>query len=104
MMTFSEALEVARQYRLVARRGWNGKNMFIFLVDGSSFQVNRPPLNTIFPEGTMIDYHPHLDMKMADGSITVWTVAQPDVLACDWVEVNENGEVLADFEVPFQSG
>lgn len=70
-----------------ARRGWNGKDMFIFMVPGSQFEVSRPPLLGIYPEGTPITYRAHVDMRMADGSISVWTVAQPDVLAHDWMEV-----------------
>lgn len=104
MMTFSEALEKIREYELVARSGWNGKGMFVFLVDGSTFEVNRPPLNVIFPEGTQIDYHPHIDMKLADGTIAVWTVSQLDVLASDWVVVDSEGNTADDFGVPFQNG
>ena len=58
--------------------------MFIFLVPGSKFQVNRAPLNVIFPEGTQIDYRPHVDMKTADGQIVPWVCSQSDQLAYDW--------------------
>ncbi len=69
---------------LVRRSGWNGKGMFIFLVPGSRFTVNRAPLNVIFPEGTEIDYHPHVDMKTATGQIVPWLCSQADLLATDW--------------------
>ena len=39
----------------VRRAGWNGKGMFLFLVPGSTFVVNRPPLLGIYPAGTVID-------------------------------------------------
>ena len=68
----------------VRRAGWNGKDMFIFLVDGSTFQVSRPPLNKHYPEGTTINYLPHVDMKTADGSIVPWLCSQSDLLAMDW--------------------
>ena len=61
--------------------------MFIFLVPGSTFVVNRKPLLGIFPEGTMIDYHSHIDMKTVDGTIIPWLASQTDVLAEDWEEV-----------------
>lgn len=67
-----------------ARAGWNGKGMFIFLVNGSTFTVNRPPLLGIFPEGTEINYRPHIDMKTADGDIVPWVASQSDILALDW--------------------
>lgn len=84
MKTFSEALELIKGGALVSREGWNGKGMFIFLVQGSTFQVNRAPLLGIFPEGTTINYHGHIDMKTADGSIVPWLANQTDLLADDW--------------------
>jgi hypothetical protein len=68
----------------VCRAGWNGKGMFLFLVPGSQFQVNRPPLLGIYPSGTVIDYHPHVDMKTATGQIVPWLCSQSDLLATDW--------------------
>jgi hypothetical protein len=83
-MNFSQALDELKSGKLVSRSGWNGKNMFIFLVNGSTFQVNRAPLLGIFPEGTTIDYCPHVDMRTADGKIVPWLVSQTDLLADDW--------------------
>ena len=88
-MTFGEAVELIKQGKLVAREGWNGKGMFIFLVPGSHFKVNRPPLLGIYPEGKEIDYHAHIDMKTAQGYIVPWLASQADVLAEDWIEVKE---------------
>lgn len=68
----------------VRRSGWNGKGMFLFLVPGSVFQVNRPPLLGIYPEGTTIKYHAHVDMKTATGEIVPWLCSQSDLLAVDW--------------------
>lgn len=81
---FSFALFSLKEGNKVARKGWNGKGMFIFLVPGSTFKVNRPPLLGIYPEGTSINYLPHIDMKTADGSIVPWLASQTDVLAEDW--------------------
>lgn len=86
-MNFGEALDLLKQGRRVAREGWNGKGMFLFLVPGSRFQVNRPPLLGIYPEGTAIGYRPHIDMKTAQGDIVPWVASQSDVLAEDWVLV-----------------
>ena len=58
--------------------------MFIFLVPGSTFKVNRPPLNVIYPEGTEITYHPHIDMKASNGVIVPWVASQCDLLSDDW--------------------
>lgn len=73
--------------RKFAREGWNGKGMFIFLVNGSTFEVNREPLQSILGYGTKVDYHAHIDMRTATGEIVPWTASQTDLLADDWYEV-----------------
>lgn len=86
-MNFGQALEWLKQGKKVTRQGWNGKGMFLFLVQGSTFKVNRPPLLGIYPEGTEINYCPHIDMRTADNKIVPWLASQTDVLAEDWSEV-----------------
>jgi hypothetical protein len=83
-LDFSEALAHVKTGMRIARSGWNGKGMFVFLVPGSTFQVNRPPLLGIYPEGTTINYLPHIDMRTADGTIVPWLASQTDILANDW--------------------
>ena len=85
LLTFSKALEALKEGKRVARTGWNGKGMFVFLVPGSVFKVNRPPLLGIYPEGTEINYHAHIDMKTTDNQIVPWLASQTDILAEDWV-------------------
>ena len=87
-MNYSDALHKIKEGKLLARKGWNGKGMFVFLVQGSTFTVNRPPLNIIFPEGTEITYRPHTDIKNADGSISTWVPSQGDQFSEDWEVVN----------------
>lgn len=83
-LTFGHAVEYLKAGKRVARAGWNGKGMFLFLVAGSTFTVNRPPLLGIYPEGTSINYCPHIDMKTADNKVVPWFASQTDVLADDW--------------------
>lgn len=88
-MSFGHALAALKEGHKVARAGWNGKGMFLFLVAGSTFRVNRPPLLGIYPEGTVIDYHAHIDMKTATGEVVPWLASQTDMLAEDWELVGE---------------
>ena len=84
MSSFSVALEELKSGKKLARSGWNGKGLFVFLVQGSTFKVSRAPLLGIYPEGTEINYHAHIDMRTADGQIVPWLASQTDVLAEDW--------------------
>lgn len=83
-LNFGHALVALKEGKRVARKGWNGKGMFIFLVPGSTFKVNRHPLLGIYEEGTEINYHAHIDMKTADGKVVPWLASQTDALAEDW--------------------
>jgi len=86
-MNFGDALVVIESGGKVCREGWNGKEMFIFLVPGSTFKVNRAPLLGIYPEGTVINYRSHIDMRTANGDIVPWVASQSDILAKDWLVV-----------------
>lgn len=83
-MDFSYALEQIKHGGRMARAGWNGKGMFVFLVPGSVFNVNREPLLSILGEGTEVNYHGHIDMRTADGMIVPWVASQSDLLSEDW--------------------
>lgn len=86
-MSFGMALVHLKDGKKVARKGWNGTGMFVFLVAGSEFVVNRAPLLGIYPAGTEISYRPHLDLRTADGSISTWAPSNSDALAEDWYVV-----------------
>lgn len=90
MVNFGDALVQLKKGEKVARQGWNGRGMFLFLVNGSTFEVNRPPLLGIYKEGTKIDYRSHIDMKTVDGSIVPWVASQTDMLAEDWYVVHND--------------
>lgn len=83
-MDFGQALSNLKAGKRVAREGWNGKDMFIYLVPGSKFVVNRAPLLGIFPEGTEVNYGEHIDIRKADGTFGTWSPSNSDTLAEDW--------------------
>lgn len=87
MASFDAVVIGLKQGRRYSRAGWNGKGMFIFLVNGSTFRTNREPLVSILGEGVEVQYHAHVDMRTAQGYIVPWVVSQADLLAEDWEEV-----------------
>ena len=86
-MNFSVALAVLKEGGRVRRTGWNGLNMFLYLVPGSEFTVNRAPLLGIYPEHAKVKYAPHIDMRTADGTLVPWLASQTDLLSDDWERV-----------------
>ncbi len=87
-LSFSDALDAIKAGAKCCREGWNCKGMFVFLVSGSNFIVNRAPLLGIYPEGIEINYHAHIDMRTADGTIVPWLCSQTDMLAEDWCVIS----------------
>ena len=87
LLVFEEVIYGLKQGRKYARIGWNGKSMFIFMVAGSQFKVNREPLMSILGENTEISYSPHIDICFAPGKIAVCNPSQQDMFAKDWLLV-----------------
>ena len=92
-MNFGQALKVLHHGKKVARKGWNGKGMFIYLESGSLItpdKIRNLTLAKSIPNSQKhININPHIDMKSADGSIVVgWLASQTDLLADDWIIFN----------------
>lgn len=86
-MNFGQALDELKNGARVTREGWNGKEMFIFLIPGSTFQVTRHPLLGIYPIGTTVDYMSHIAVRTHSGRIAEWAASHSDLLAEDWTIV-----------------
>ncbi len=87
MYTFDVVIAGLKEGKRYARYSWGPTGVFIFLVNGSEFTVNREPLLSILGEGTQGRYRAHIDQRRADGSICVWVPRADDLLEADWVEV-----------------
>lgn len=88
-MTFGEALEALKEGHKVARKGWNGKGMFIYLTPGSQVPYSKLKPETqkalITHDKSTVTINGHIDMKAADGSVVVgWLASQTDLLSEDW--------------------
>lgn len=87
-MTFGLAIEALKKGLKVARKGWNGKNQFLFLVKGESLEYyTAANLENLQGEGI---HHPDvIAIKTTVGDIQVgWLASQTDMLAEDWVIVD----------------
>ena len=82
-MTFGHAVELLKAGHKVARSGWNGKSMWLKLVEGR-FIANTPDADFKNQVGNL-DICSHIDMFSADQKQVVgWLASQTDVLAEDW--------------------
>ncbi|WP_421086378.1 DUF2829 domain-containing protein [Raoultella ornithinolytica] len=77
-LSFSYALEALKEGVAVARKGWNGKAMYLRLVDSKHYDVG----NGIARDLELASW---IGMKTADGKFVPWLASQTDILAEDWV-------------------
>ena len=85
-LNLGQALYAIKDGKKVARDGWNGKGMFIYLVPAASYPIQRNINNTlsgIFPDD-MAPYQSYIAMKTAQNLVTPWAPTQSDVLDEDW--------------------
>lgn len=73
-MTFGHALQALNEGRRVARAGWNGPGQFLI----------RDPGTTIVLNGKHLEYHAHIDIHTAQGTVAPYSASSTDILADDW--------------------
>ncbi|BCD21017.1 DUF2829 domain-containing protein [Bacillus cereus] len=86
-MTFGQAIVALVQGKNVAREGWNGKGMFLYLIEGNKLSKGLGyGFGEYEGEPTFVDT---IAMKTAQNTIVVgWLASQTDMLANDWVILN----------------
>lgn len=98
-MSFGMAIEMAKEGHKIARKGWNGKGMWVVLMSG----MKLPPYSTqgtekkvndrtarLIGEDTPLETLPYFAMwtTNAEGRrawLPGWLASQTDMLADDWV-------------------
>lgn len=76
-MDFGQAIWGLKNGEKVARAGWNGKGMWLVLVNSRNYTVDavRSGSHTVLP---------WIGMKTAGDEFVPWLASQTDVLAEDW--------------------
>lgn len=76
---FGWALTLLKNGKKVARKGWNGKGMYLFLANGDDLS------NCLFKKEDNVKCQDSICMYTAQGTICVgWLASQADMLAEDW--------------------
>ena len=98
-MNFGQALEALKEGKQVARAGWNGKKMYLWLNKGNLASNGPEPIENkieairedLFEVGhsDTVTRLPNINMTAATGStVTGWLASQTDMLAEDWVIID----------------
>lgn len=88
MFDFGMALKVLKGGNKVARKGWNGKDMWLALISPEGYGVKCIPA----VDRGLVQL-PWIGMKTADNKFVPWLASQTDILAEDWCIVMTEGEV-----------
>lgn len=86
-MNFSKALELLKQDKKLARRGWNGRGMFVVRQKGypNGIPCNKQTAEIWgLKEGDLFKCNPYLQIKNVDGSHSMWVPSTGDLFAEDW--------------------
>ena len=80
-MTFGEAIEALKRGERVTRPGWNGKGMYLVLVNQITTWADRGEMEAL-------PVNPAIWMRTATGEWQPgWLASQTDMLAEDWMIV-----------------
>ncbi len=84
-LTFGAAVEAAKTGKKVARKGWNGSNMYAYIVPAASYPAQTEVAKKEF--GDMVPYRAYWALKTAQNDIAMWAPSGSDSLAEDWMIV-----------------
>lgn len=92
-LDFGRVLELLKQGAFVAREGWNGKGMYLWLMPPATIPADwckEPHLKHLAEaNGGMVEVLGTIRMKTADNKVlTDWLASQTDMLAEDWCVVH----------------
>lgn len=83
------AVQALKDGLRVARKGWNGKDMWLSLTPGTmvvyqNFWSDNNREFALQQPNHEAEVLPYVTMKTADGKIVPWLCSQTDLLADDW--------------------
>lgn len=84
---FGWALGMLKQGKAMARKGWNGKGMFIYLVPPNAYPAQTGVAKKHFGENASVSYRSYIAIKTVQGWVVPWIASQTDLIAEDWEEV-----------------
>ena len=79
-MNFGCAIEALKNGMKVARKGWNGKGMFLLYVPSEKWAIIEK-IGLGIPKGNLL---PWIGIKTIDNKFVPWLASQTDILAEDW--------------------
>lgn len=87
-MDFGTAIQNLKAGARIARQGWNGKNMYVFLAEGESIEFTTQADMSEFKDQE-VEVSDLMILRTAQGTLQPgWLATQSDILAEDWYVVS----------------
>ena len=86
-MSFGDAIVALKSGHKVARSGWNGKGMFVYLVPANQYIATTQAARDHFGHDALVPYNAYMAIKNVDETVSTWVPSVNDCLAEDWVIV-----------------
>jgi hypothetical protein len=83
---FDIAVCLLKEGEKVARKGWNGANMFAYYVPPASYPARMTAIKGVF-EDDLVPYRGYFALKTVQNDVATWVPSGSDILAEDWVIV-----------------
>lgn len=106
MQGFEYALAALKEGRTVRRKGWNGKGMFLRVLQGIPVKVRDPippvyGMSDALPDDAFlhvrtVQYAGHIAMWTATGEYVPWLASVTDLMAEDWEVVDLSHKRLTE--------
>lgn len=79
---FGEAVNEIKNGKACSRLGWNGKDMFIYYVEGGNYKSQSEVAKKMI--GEFANYRPYIALYTAQKDVSFWSPSVSDSLANDW--------------------
>lgn len=87
-LSFGQAITAAKAGKKVARKGWNGANMFAYIVPANTYPAQTEVAKATFGEN--VPYRAYWALKTAQNDVATWSPSGSDSLAEDWAIVEDS--------------
>ena len=84
---FGQAIKFLKSGFKLARKGWNGKGMFVYYIPANLYESYTEVGKSIADENGKVKYNPYFAIKNVDNSVSTWIPSVNDCLAEDWYVV-----------------
>ncbi len=101
--TFGQAIIAMKQGKIVSRKGWDGKDMFIFMQVPSEVPTEIIPKMTSLPQAVKdkvvkrqlpLRYQNQFAIVYPDNNVYGWSASPSDYSADDWC-IHDNEYIIA---------